>query len=105
MPTYSINILVRWIQRGEAVTQSANQRIQRLIRYPRGLLISPYSRNQIGTADNLTMTFIQQPKQFELLCRKWRNKLLLVHPNPARFLIHHQTAWLTSTFKQGHGGI
>src|SRR5215216_7370871 len=85
MPPHCIDVLMGGIQRRDPVTQAADQGIQRLVGNTSNLLIAPNRSNKIGTADDLAATFIQQPEQLELLCRKRWHELLLIHPNSPRF--------------------
>ena len=105
MPADGVNVLVSGVERRNPVTQAADQRIQSLVRDTRSLIIPPDCSYKIRTAHHLSMAFVQQPEQLELLSRKGRNELLLVHPHPPRLLIHHQTSALCRTFQQWHGRI
>ncbi len=51
---HSINVLMSRIERREAVAQTTDQRVQRLIRDARGLFISPDRRDEVRAADDLS---------------------------------------------------
>ena len=92
MSAYRVDVLVSRVERGQTVAQAAYERVQGLIGDPGSLVISPYRGNQVRSADDLSVAFVQQPEQLELLCRERWDELLLVHPYTPGLLIHEQAA-------------
>ncbi len=96
MPSHGGDVLMGGVEGRQPVTQPTDQGIERLVRYACSLFIPPNHRYQVRPADNLSLALIQDPQHLELLGGKRRDELLLIDPDSAGFLVHHQPAGVSS---------
>lgn len=58
MTAHCVDELMSRVERRETVAQAADERIQSLVRYARGLFLAPNNADKVAAADDLSLMFV-----------------------------------------------